>query len=215
LILDLRYNPGGLLNAAVDVSALFLAGDSLITYTQGRPGTDGDAKYKEFRAGSDYQVWARPMTVLVNRHSASASEIVTGALKDHRRARIIGQKTFGKGSVQEIFPLADASSLRLTVAYYFTPNGICIHKIGIDPDVEVDLPSQDEEEDALVEEKAEDPASGTGEMKIDRRSFTQRQQEALSKDPVVRAALDDLKASIQNSSGISSIPEGVPAGKGI
>ncbi len=215
LILDLRYNPGGLLNAAVDVSALFLPGDFLITYTQGRPGTDGDAKYREFRASSDQPVWTRPMAVLVNQHSASASEIVTGALKDHDRARIVGQKTFGKGSVQEIFPLADASSLRLTVAYYFTPNGVCIHKIGIEPDVKVELPSQDEEESAPVEEKAEEPVEATGEAKIDRRSFTQRQQEALSKDPVVQAAVEALKASIQSSSGISSIPEGVPVGKGI
>lgn len=221
LILDLRYNPGGLLNAAVDVSALFLPGDRLITYTQGRPGTDGDAKYKEFRAKTEEPVWTRPLAVLVNRHSASASEIVTGALKDHGRARIVGQKTFGKGSVQEIFPLADFSSLRLTVAYYFTPNGICIHKIGIDPDVAVELPVREEQETPPDEEKAEDPASATGEMKIDRRSFTQRQQEALSKDPVVRAALDDLKSSIRGSAGISSIPEGVPqsesvsVGKGI
>lgn len=135
VVLDLRDNPGGLLNQAVSVSNDFLDG-GLIVYTQGR-SENQEQKYfsqkkKTFR---DY-----PMVVLVNGGSASASEIVAGALQDQRRAIIEGTQTFGKGSVQTILPLDDESALRLTTARYFTPNGRSIQAVGITPDVVVELP---------------------------------------------------------------------------
>ncbi|MGH8013013.1 MAG: S41 family peptidase [Candidatus Binataceae bacterium] len=135
LVLDLRDNPGGLLNQAVSVCDDFVDG-GLIVYTQGRLESEQQKffahKKKEFR---DY-----PMVVLVNGGSASASEIVAGALQDHRRAIIEGTQTFGKGSVQTILPLDNNSALRLTTARYYTPNGRSIQAVGITPDVVVEPP---------------------------------------------------------------------------
>ena len=135
LVLDLRDNPGGLLNQAVKVSDDFLDG-GLIVYTQGRQDNQQQKyfshKKKEFE---DY-----PMVVLVNGGSASASEIVAGALQDQKRAVILGTQTFGKGSVQTILPLDDHSALRLTTARYYTPTGRSIQAVGITPDVDVEPP---------------------------------------------------------------------------
>jgi carboxyl-terminal processing protease len=135
LVLDLRDDPGGLLNQAVKVADEFLNG-GMIVYTEGRLDSQRQ-KYFAHRKGEfgDY-----PMVVLVNGGSASASEIVAGALQDHRRAMIVGTQTFGKGSVQTILPLDDKSALRLTTARYFTPNGRSIQAVGITPDVEVEPP---------------------------------------------------------------------------
>jgi carboxyl-terminal processing protease len=193
LILDLRNNPGGLLDAAVDVSGLFLPKNDLITYTQGRPSSEGALEYKEFRATKRRQVWQEPLVVLVNGLSASASEIVTGALKDHGRAVVVGTKTFGKGSVQEIFPLPDQSSLRLTVAHYFTPSGVNIHRIGIKPEVEVAFERPD------AKEKADEKAAE--EEKMDRRDYFERRREALLKDNQVKKAIDVLKEKIDQIAG--------------
>lgn len=135
LILDLRDNPGGLLNQAVKVSNDFLDG-GMVVYTLGRdPGQE--QKYFAQRK-TDFHDY--PMVVLVNGGTASASEIVSGALQDHRRAIIVGTQTFGKGSVQTILPLDDHSALRLTTARYYTPNGRSIQAVGITPDVEVQNP---------------------------------------------------------------------------
>ena len=135
LVLDLRDNPGGLLNQAVKVSDDFLDG-GMIVYTQGRLENQQQKyfshKKKDF---DDY-----PMVVLVNGGSASASEIVAGALQDQKRAVIVGTQTFGKGSVQTILPLDDQSALRLTTARYFTPNGRSIQAVGITPDVDIEPP---------------------------------------------------------------------------
>ena len=135
LVLDLRDDPGGLLNQAVHVADDFLDG-GLIVYTEGRLESQRQ-KYLSHKKSSyaDY-----PMVVLVNGGSASASEIVAGALQDHRRAAILGTQTFGKGSVQTILPLDDKSALRLTTARYFTPNGRSIQAVGITPDVVVEQP---------------------------------------------------------------------------
>ncbi|HVN91812.1 MAG TPA: S41 family peptidase [Candidatus Binataceae bacterium] len=135
LVLDLRDNPGGLLNQAVSVSDDFLDG-GLIVYTQGR-AENQQQKYFAHKKKSfkDY-----PMVVLVNGGSASASEIVSGALQDQRRALVVGTLTFGKGSVQTILPLDDESALRLTTARYYTPNGRSIQAVGITPDVVVEQP---------------------------------------------------------------------------
>lgn len=133
ILLDLRNNPGGLLEQAVDVSDKFLA-DGMIVYIEGRKKDDGKMRFYASKK-NDY---LGPLVVLVNEGSASASEIVAGALQDYKRAIIVGAKTFGKGSVQTIFPLGDGSAVRLTTAKYFTPKGRSIQAEGITPDIHVD-----------------------------------------------------------------------------
>ncbi len=132
LVIDLRNNPGGLLSEAVKVSDLFLPEGKLIVYTKGR--RDEEKYYAKEPA---LVPPGMPVVVLINRGSASASEIVTGALQDHHRAIIVGEKSFGKASVQNIIPLEDGSAIKITVAYYYTPSGRLIHGKGIDPDVKV------------------------------------------------------------------------------
>ena len=133
LVLDLRNNPGGVLNAAVSVSDAFLEKGTIV-YTEGRME---DAKLTFSAKGSDI-LDGIPLVVLVNAGSASASEIVAGALQDHRRAVIMGEKTFGKGSVQTILPLGNGSALKLTTARYYTPSGTSIQARGIVPDIPLD-----------------------------------------------------------------------------
>jgi carboxyl-terminal processing protease len=132
LVLDLRNNPGGLLEQAVKVSDIFLD-EGLIVYTDGRE----EGSRMEFSAHVAKTEANVPMVVLINGGSASASEIVSGALQDHERAIIMGTQSFGKGSVQTIIPLSDGSGLRLTTARYYTPNGTSIQARGITPDIEV------------------------------------------------------------------------------
>lgn len=131
LVLDLRNNPGGLLSQAVSVSDIFLEAGSLIVYTKGRM-TDQEHRFTSTHEVPGGEI---PMAVLVNAGSASASEIVAGALQDLERAKLIGVKTFGKGSVQTVVPLSDGSGLRLTTALYFTPKGRRIQGEGIEPDI--------------------------------------------------------------------------------
>ena len=133
LILDLRNNPGGLLDVAVSVSELFLNRHQLIVSTKGRLRNQN----LEFHARIDGLVNHVPLVVLINEGSASASEIVAGAIQDHHRGILLGTKSHGKGSVQTIFPLKDGSALRLTTSKWFTPEGRPIHGQGIMPDVEV------------------------------------------------------------------------------
>ena len=149
LVLDLRNDPGGLLNAAVGVSAAFLPPKTLVVSTDGRTE---DAKRKFNASPEDYMRGGRedhlsklpesaktiPMVVLVNGGSASASEIVAGALQDHKRASIMGTQTFGKGSVQTILPLTNNTAIKLTTARYYTPSGRTIQAKGIDPDLLVE-----------------------------------------------------------------------------
>ncbi len=154
LVLDLRNDPGGLLNGAVAVSAAFLPTNSLVVYTDGRTH---DAKMKlkaspEFylrNIGADYleglppEIKTVPMVTLVNGGSASASEIVAGALQDHKRSIVMGTQTFGKGSVQTILPLGNNTAIKLTTARYYTPNGQSIQAKGITPDI-LDESAKDE-----------------------------------------------------------------------
>ena len=160
IILDLRNDPGGLLNSAVAVSAAFLPQDTLVVYTEGR--TD-DAKMKLYarpeyylRGGKgDYlkslpkETKTAPMVVLVNNGSASASEIVAGALQDHKRAIVMGTQTFGKGSVQTILPLGNGTAIKLTTARYYTPSGRSIQAKGITPDIQVEEATITEAESAI------------------------------------------------------------------
>jgi carboxyl-terminal processing protease len=133
MVLDLRNNPGGVLHAAVGVSDAFL-NDGKIVYTDGRVE---DSKMKYFAKDGDV-LGNAPLVVLVNQGSASASEIVSGALQDHKRALIVGRKTFGKGSVQTVLPLDETTAVKLTTARYFTPNGRSIQAEGIVPDIEIE-----------------------------------------------------------------------------
>lgn len=133
LILDLRNNPGGVLEAAVGVSDVFL-NEGVIVSANGRTA---DARF-EMDAQPGDELHGAPLVVLVNGGSASASEIVAGALKDHQRATIVGRQTYGKGSVQTVMPLSDGHAIKLTTSRYFTPSGASIHKTGITPDVVVD-----------------------------------------------------------------------------
>jgi carboxyl-terminal processing protease len=133
MVLDLRNNPGGVLNSAVGVSDAFLT-DGLIVYTKGR----GQESQLQFQAGPDDILDGAPIVVLVNGGSASASEIVAGALQDHTRAIVMGNPTFGKGSVQTIVPIDDTTALKLTTARYYTPSGRSIQAQGIVPDIELE-----------------------------------------------------------------------------
>jgi carboxyl-terminal processing protease len=153
VVLDLRNNPGGLLDAAVGLSAMFLPKDVLVVYTEGR--MEGSrTKYlasKDFysRRGADSLANAPdilktvPVVVLINGGAASASEIVAGALQDHKRATVMGTTTFGKGSVQNIIPLSQTTGVKLTTSRYFTPNGRSIQGTGIEPDVLIDQLTSD------------------------------------------------------------------------
>lgn len=135
LVLDLRFNPGGLLNVAVDMADKFLD-HGVIVSTKGRDKTQNYV-YQAHKKGT-YPNF--PLVVLVNNGSASASEIVAGAIKDHKRGLLLGIKTFGKGSVQSLIPVGDGkAALKLTTARYYTPSGVCIHEKGIEPHVKVPL----------------------------------------------------------------------------
>ena len=138
LVLDLRNNPGGLLTAAVEVTEEFVDDGKLVVYTEGRVRNQN----MRFAAHAKKSYPNLPMVVLVNLGSASASEIVAGALQDWGRAIVVGTQTFGKGSVQTIIPLSDGSGLRLTTAKYFTPKGRSIHGKGITPDIVVEVPKE-------------------------------------------------------------------------
>ena len=131
IVLDLRNNPGGVLGAAVEVSDTFLDQKKMIVSTSGRMS---DA-INEFKSSSNDFAKDIPIVVLINGGSASASEIVAGALQDHRRAIIMGTQSFGKGSVQTILPLTRKTALKITTARYFTPNGRSIQAKGITPDI--------------------------------------------------------------------------------
>lgn len=156
LIIDLRSNPGGALTTAVEIGDYLIGEGELLTIR------DKDGKEKVYK--SKKGELELPMCVLINEQSASASELVAGALRDYNKATLIGKKTYGKGVVQSIFDLGDETALRLTIAKYYTPSGECIHGKGISPDIEVDLPqgvsiSQNDKEikndtqlDAAIEE---------------------------------------------------------------
>jgi carboxyl-terminal processing protease len=183
LIVDLRNNPGGLLSAAVDVSEKFLKRGQEIVSTRGRNGEDTQV----FRAKGRTHYPDIPMALLVNSGSASASEIFAGAMQDHRRAILVGEKTFGKGSVQSVLPMDDGSAIRLTTAKYYTPNQRVIHEKGIEPDIVVPLaPSewrrlliQRSRPDTLPQQDTENAEETTPEEEL--------------ADPQLERALDVLK----------------------
>ncbi len=151
LIIDVRNNPGGLLKASVGAADLFLDEGALIVYTEGRDPRDR----VEFRAKKKLETFDTKLVILVNKGSASASEILAGAIKDNDRGLIVGTVTFGKGSVQTVIPLKDDSALRLTIASYYTPSGKTIRDAGVEPDVLVEREEPEESGDKEKKEKKE------------------------------------------------------------
>ena len=139
IILDLRYNPGGLLGAAVDVCSRFIKEGELVIYTEGREKSDR-VNINALKCRKDLDI---PIVILVNNYSASGSEIVAGCLKDHKRAVLVGTKTYGKGSVQRIQPLPNGGAIRFTIAHYYTPSARLIDGKGIEPDIDVPIPYND------------------------------------------------------------------------
>ena len=178
LILDLRNNPGGLLTSSVEVTEKFIDSGRLVVYTEGRVRNQN----MRFQANSKRVYSDFPMVVLINQGSASASEIVAGALQDWGRAVVIGTQSFGKGSVQTIIPLSDGSGLRLTTAKYYTPKGRTIHGKGVTPDIIVEQP------------KPPAPAPGAAAEPQPPPPATDNPQELLKRDVQLQRALDLLKA---------------------
>ena len=160
LVLDLRYNPGGLLSSAVDVSGLFLPQGTKVVSTEGRlPGRE----YRTTARGGKTRTY--PVAVLVNYASASGSEVVAGALKDLNRAIIVGETTFGKGSVQSVISLPDGSALRLTTAKYFTPGRQVIHEVGVTPNIRIGLTQQQEFD--LLDSRRDPEGGGARRASVD------------------------------------------------
>ncbi|MBW2023237.1 MAG: S41 family peptidase [Deltaproteobacteria bacterium] len=202
LILDLRNNPGGLLSQAIEVSDYFLESGVIVT-TKGRKHSQDIVA----RAHKDGGTRNYPMIVLVNGGSASAAEIVAGALQDNKRAVILGTRTFGKGSVQTILPLSDGSALRLTTARYYTPSGRSIQLSGIQPDIELAFvpPKKKKEKKAekhffreedlerhMPGESKEKPEKG-GKQDVSKTAKTEKAKELIERDNQVRHALQLLK----------------------
>lgn len=201
LILDLRNNPGGLLTAAVEVSELFLPKGKAVVSIKGRQG-----KAEEYTADGPHPLLDLPMIVLVNEGSASASEIVAGAMQDWGRAVVVGTTTFGKGSVQTIIPLSDGSALRLTTAKYFTPKGRSIQNTGIDPTITVRAASakgetrrqitreRDLERHLKNEAAPQTPAEGGDPPELAPIPDLPRDGAASDEDPQLQKAIELLKS---------------------
>jgi carboxyl-terminal processing protease len=179
-VLDLRNNPGGLLNQAIRVTDAFLDQGEIVS-TRGREQTDSE----RYNASPGDMIDGRPMVVLINTGSASASEIVAGALQDHRRAVVVGTRSFGKGSVQSLIPLRGNGAMRLTTSLYYTPSGRSIQALGVSPDIIVQQPQQRENDEA-EERPARPPRSesslrgaiGTPEISDDERRMKEEEERA-------------------------------------
>ena len=192
LVLDLRWNPGGLLEQAVDVCEKFLPRGGLVVTTEGRNPSQNSVRKARGRGDELHNM---PMVVLVNLGSASASEIVAGCLQDTKRAIVLGEKTFGKGSVQSILPLSDGSALRLTTAKYYTPSHKVIHEEGINPDIVVPM-TEEEERDVQLKHMP------GGIQSLDDK---ERERVLSARDPQLDRAMDLLK-------GITLFTQRAPAG---
>ncbi len=186
MVLDLRNDPGGLLDEAWKVASLFLEKGMLIVYTDGR-SKDQQMEFKSASIGNHYKF---KLAVLINEGSASASEIVSGALQDHDRAVIFGTKSFGKASVQTIIPLDRKTGLRLTTAYYYTPKGRHIQKTGIVPDLDMKAEVKKQQEQEAAEEAKPD-----NKKKPNKRRFLRETADPKT-DPVLKKALDWLKSDV-------------------
>lgn len=200
LIIDLRDNPGGLLNAAVEVAEPFFSKGELIVYTQGRKKEDR----QEYLAAAPEAALTLPVVVLINAGSASAAEIVAGALKDTRRAVIVGERSFGKGSVQSIISLRNGEGLRLTTARYYTPSGVTIHEKGVVPDVDIVMTAA-EDQNARLQRTREDV--------IDPAEFKARFNIEPTPDRQFEAGVSVLRAALlldRESQGRGTVPPLTP-----
>jgi carboxyl-terminal processing protease len=182
IVLDLRNNPGGLLNQAIRVSDAFLEEGEIVS-TRGRQPEDGD----RYNASPGDLAEGKPIVVLINGGSASASEIVAGALQDHRRAIVVGTKSFGKGSVQTVMPLRGDGAMRLTTARYYTPSGRSIQALGVSPDIVVDQPRR-----PVAEEEEEEQTSPFSRSEADLRGSLGN--DSLSEDEAEQIEEDRAKA---------------------
>lgn len=217
LVLDMRNNPGGLLDASVDVSGLFMAKDKLVVYLQGRKTSDR----RDYLTTGSELVREYPVVALVNTGSASASEIVAGALQDSRRAVIMGTQTFGKGSVQTVFPLEGNTGLRLTTAKYYTPSGRSIQNVGITPDIEVKLPTVKEPKDGdsvhmLVREKDLERHLKNDMVKEDKKKKEHPAEDEIALEAMPKDDKDDiqLQAAVELLKSGEDIFKNIPvAGK--
>lgn len=195
-VLDLRNNPGGLLDAAVAVSDTFLqvspGNPKKIVFTKSRNPLESMTSY----VGSDDYIHGLPMVVLVNKGSASASEIVAGALQDHHRAVLVGVKTFGKGSVQTVIPISETNAVKLTTARYYTPNGTAIQAKGVIPDVVVE---EEDERVLLTEEGKDTKESKTVDFEFEESSFQHAiaSNSGVEKDQSTKEALAKYKKEYQ------------------
>ena len=194
LILDLRNNPGGLLSQAVSISDIFLKKGAIVS-TRGRT----EDQNMVFQAHSTNDDASMPIVVLVNEGSASASEIVAGAIQDHKRGVVVGTRTFGKGSVQTIIPLPDGSGLRMTTARYYTPNNRSIQALGIAPDVEVSAGKESGQEpppDSEVrrEINLDNHMQGKDEAASPVTAIDPETKERLRNDPQLNTALNILRS---------------------
>ncbi len=207
IVLDLRNNPGGLLQASVQVVDEFI-NEGLIVYTEGRLANS----YSRFEASSERPADTTPLVVLINGGSASASEIVAGALQDHRRAIILGTRSFGKGSVQTVLPLSDSSAIKLTTARYFTPSGRSIQALGIEPDIIVErakvetLKSRSNITEADLAGHLDNGGKESGSK--DRENTTDESAEIAANDNQLYEALNLLKGMyIMSQAGQASTPK--------
>lgn len=207
-VVDLRNNPGGLLNQAITVSDAFLEKGEIVS-TRGREASDGD----RWNARPGDLAQGKPIVVLINGGSASASEIVAGALQDHRRAIVVGTKSFGKGSVQTVLPVAGNSAMRLTTARYYTPSGRSIQALGVSPDVVVEQPRPEplaEGEDEPEERQFRSEADLRGSLDNDSLSEEERDQivaERLAEEEAAKLREEDyqLAYAIDLLKGLSAI----------
>ena len=215
LVLDLRNDPGGMLDASVDVSSMFLPKDTLVVYLQGRNASDR----KDFMSTGSELYRQYPLVVLVNAGSASASEIVAGALQDSRRAVIVGTQTFGKGSVQTVYPLEGGVGLRLTTAKYYTPSGRSIQNVGITPDIEVKLPTVKEPKEGesvhmILREKDLDRHLKNDTVKEDHKKQKSAEEDLTlemvpkdDKDDIqLQKAIELLKPAVNSSDVFKNVP---------
>jgi carboxyl-terminal processing protease len=182
IVVDLRNNPGGLLTQAIRVSDAFLEGGEIVS-TRGREVQDGE----RFNATEGDLAEGKPIVVLINGGSASASEIVAGALQDHRRAIVVGTKSFGKGSVQTVMPLGNDGGMRLTTARYYTPSGRSIQSLGVSPDIVVEQPRR-----APAEETEEEATDRPSRSEADLRGSLNN--DSLSEDEIKQIEADRAKA---------------------
>jgi carboxyl-terminal processing protease len=185
-VLDLRNNPGGLLSQAIKVSDAFLEKGEIVS-TRGRDPEDGD----RYNASPDDLAQGKSIVVLINGGSASASEIVAGALQDHKRAVVVGTKSFGKGSVQTVMPLRDSAAMRLTTARYYTPSGRSIQALGVSPDIVVEQPRtspKEEKEEENTARSRRNEADLRGSLDNDSLSEEEREQIEADREAAIKSA---------------------------